>query len=69
MGNMNIYKRKHSHGIDTMSFENAQNFVASDALDLSNAVGVSKNDTNLRRRQTLLRELAYVFFNLNKEDS
>ena len=52
-----------------MSFKNSQDLVSSNALDLSNTMRVTKNYTDLRRRQTLLREFADVFFNLMNTDN
>ena len=50
-----------------MSFEDAKDFAASDAIDLSNTVRISENDTNLRRGQTFLRKLADIFFDLEQK--
>lgn len=47
-----------------MSLKNAQDLVASNALNLSNTMRITKNDTDLRRSQTLLRKFADVFLNL-----
>lgn len=47
-----------------MSFEDTEDFAAGNALDLSNTVRVTENDTDLRRCQTLLGKLAYIFINL-----
>ena len=47
-------------GRHSCSLEDAQNLVSSDALDLSNSVGITKNNTNLRRGQSLLCEFANV---------
>lgn len=47
-----------------MSFKNAQDLVPSNALDLSNTMRITKNDTDLRRSQPLLRKFADVFINL-----
>ena len=41
----------------TLGLQDAENFVASDTLNLSNTVRVSENNTNLRRSETLLRAL------------
>ena len=49
-----------------MSFENTQDLASGDALDLSNTMRITKNDADLRRCQTFLRELTYVFFDLKK---
>jgi len=38
--------------------EYAQNLITGDDLGLGDSVGVSKHDTNLTRRRSLLRELA-----------
>lgn len=47
-----------------MSLQNAKDLAAGDAPDLSNSMGVTENDADLRRRQTLLCELADVIFDL-----
>src|SRR5574339_685750 len=47
-----------------MSFKNAQDLVASNALNLSNTMRITKNDTDLRWSQTLLRKLADVLLNI-----
>ncbi|CAI5527805.1 unnamed protein product [Closterium sp. Naga37s-1] len=48
----------------TVSLENAQDLAASDARHLRDTVRVPQNDADLRRRQTLLRELADVLVDL-----
>ena len=53
---------------NTMSFQDPKDLTPSDALHLSNAVRITKNDTDLRRCQPLLRELADVLPDL-KNDS
>jgi hypothetical protein len=42
---------------ETVGLENTENLVTSNIFDLGNAVGVTKNHTNLRGGQTLLSEL------------
>ena len=49
-----------------MSLQNAQDLATSDAPDLSNAMGVTENDADLRRGQALLCELADVILNLRR---
>jgi len=49
-----------------MSFEDAEDFAAGNALDLSNAVRITKNNTDLRRSQTLLSKLANSLINLKQ---
>ena len=48
----------------SVSFENPQNFAASYGLHLSDAVRVTENDTDLRRRQSFLPELADVIIHV-----
>lgn len=48
----------------TMGLEYPQNLAARDTPHLSNSMGITKNNTNLRRGQTLLRKLADVFLNI-----
>lgn len=50
-----------------MSLEDTENFAAGDALDLSNAMRVTKNNADLRWSQTLLRELADILLHLNQQ--
>lgn len=38
---------------ETVRFQNSHNLVTSDNLSLSNTVGISQQDTDLRRSQTL----------------
>ena len=52
-----------------MSFKYPQNLAASDALHLSNPMRITKNNTDLRRCQTLLCKLANVLLNLNDKDA
>lgn len=47
-----------------MTLENAENLASGNALHLSNTVGVTENHADLRRGQTLLRELADILLNL-----
>jgi hypothetical protein len=46
---------------ETVGLQDTEDLVTSNTLDLRNAVGVTENDTNLRRRQTLLSELEDLF--------
>ena len=48
----------------TMTLENAQDLASSNAFDLSNAVRITKNNTNLRWCQPFLCKLANVILNL-----
>lgn len=50
---------------NTMGLKNTQDFASSNTSDLSNPVRITKNHTNLRRGQTLLRKLADIIFNLS----
>ena len=52
----------------SVGLEDTNDLLASDGLDLGDTVGVTKDDTNLRRSQTLLGELADVFFNIGSRD-
>ena len=52
----------------TVSLKDANNLLSSDGLDLSDTVGVTKNDTNLGGGQTLLGKLADVFLNIGGRD-
>lgn len=45
-------------GRQAVGFEDAHNLLARDALDLSNTFLITENDTNLRREETFLGELA-----------
>ena len=47
-----------------MSLKDAQDLASSNALNLSNTMRITKNDTNLRWGQTLLCKLANVILNL-----
>lgn len=51
--------------IYTMSFKNPQDLAASDTLNLSNAMRITKNNTNLGWRQPLLGKLTNVLVYLN----
>jgi hypothetical protein len=42
---------------ETVGLQDTKDLVTSNTLDLGNTVGVTENDTNLRRRQTLLSKL------------
>lgn len=48
-----------------MSLEDPKDLAPGDALDLGDTVRVTKNNTNLRRRQSLLRKLEDVFLHLS----
>ena len=48
-----------------MGLEDAEDLAAGDALDLSNAVGVTEDDADLRLCEALLGELAYAFVHLD----
>lgn len=48
----------------TIGFQNAENLVTSDNLDLSNAMAVTEDDTNLRWSCALLRQLADLVHHL-----
>jgi hypothetical protein len=48
----------------TMSLEDPKDFAASDKLNLSNSMRISKNNTDLRWSQTLLCKLANSLFHL-----
>lgn len=48
----------------TMSFQNSENLASSNTFHLWNSVRVTKNDTNLRWGQTLLRKFADGLINL-----
>ena len=49
-----------------MSLENPEDLAPIDALNLRDTVGIAENDTNLRRRQPLLRKFADVLLHLEK---
>ena len=48
----------------TVLLEKTQDLVASHALDLSDAVGITQGDTNLGGRQALLGKLAHLLLDL-----
>jgi hypothetical protein len=48
---------------ETVGLEDTENLVTSDTLDLGNAMGITKNDTNLGRGQTLLGKLEDLLAN------
>jgi hypothetical protein len=52
----------------TVGLEDTNDLLASDRLDLGDTVGVTKDDTDLRRSQTLLGKFADVFFNIGSRD-
>jgi hypothetical protein len=52
----------------SVGLEDANNLLASDGLDLSDTIGITENDTNLRRSQTLLGELTDVVLNICVRD-
>jgi hypothetical protein len=49
-----------------MSFEDTEDFAAGNGLNLSNTVRITKNNTDLRRSQTLLCKLANILINLKQ---
>lgn len=49
-----------------MSLEDPENLVTGDALHLRDAVGVTEDDADLRRREPFLRELKDVFLHLRE---
>jgi len=51
-------------GAKTVSLEEADDLVTGDVLDLGDAVGVTEDNSNLRRGKTLLGELADLVHNL-----
>ena len=51
-----------------MTLENAENLASGDALHLSNSMGVTENHADLRRGETLLRKLADILLNLEKQE-
>ena len=51
-------------GSESIGLENADELLASNRLDLSNAVGITQDDTNLRGSKTLLGELADIVFDI-----
>ena len=53
--------------ISTMALQNSQDFAASHALHLRDAVGVTEDDTNLGRGEPLFRQLAEMVLNLKVE--
>jgi len=59
-----MHRSIRSRGVRTLSLEDAQNAVTGDNLDLGNAVGVTEDDTNLRRGGTLPGELANLLDDL-----
>ena len=53
--------------ISTMALKDSQDFAASHALHLRDAVGVTEDDTNLGRGEPLFRQLADMVLNLKVE--
>ena len=51
-----------------MSLKDPENFAAGDTLDLGDTVRITKNDTNLRRRQPFLRKLTHAIFHICSGD-
>lgn len=49
-------------GGKTVLLQNTKNLLASDGLDLANAVGISQNNTDLRRSKTLSGKFANLVF-------
>ena len=49
----------------SVGLQNTSELATSHVLDLADAVRVTENDTNLRRSETLLGELADLFANLS----
>ena len=47
----------------TVGLQNTHNLRASNVFDLTNTVGISQDNTNLRRSQTLLGQLANMLVN------
>jgi hypothetical protein len=52
----------------SVGLEDADNLLASNGLDLGDTIGITENDTNLRRSQTLLGELADVILDISGGD-
>ncbi len=52
----------------SIGLQDSNNLLSSDGLDLGDSVGITKNDTNLGGGQSLLCELANVFFDLRGSD-
>jgi hypothetical protein len=55
-------------GGKSIGLEDANNLLSSDRLDLGNTIGIPEDDTNLRRGQTLLSELAHMFLDVGGRD-
>lgn len=53
---------------ESIGLEDTDNLLTCDGLDLSDTIGVTQNDTNLRRGQTLLGKLAYMFLDIGGRD-
>ena len=52
----------------SVGLQKTNNLLSSDSLDLGNAIGVTKNDTNLGGSQTLLGQLAHMFLHICSRD-
>jgi len=52
----------------SIGLQQTDNLLSSDRFDLSNTIGVTKDDTNLRWSQTLLSKLAYMFFHIRSRN-
>ena len=46
-------------GILTLGFQDSENLVTGDESDLRDPMGITKSDTNLRRREAFTGEFAY----------
>jgi hypothetical protein len=55
-------------GGKSIGLKDADNLLSSDRLDLGNTIGIPEDDTNLRRGQTLLGELAHMLFHIGGRD-
>ena len=52
----------------TIGFQNTNNFLSSNGFDLSDTIGITKDDTNLGRCETFLGKFANVFFDIRSGD-
>jgi len=52
----------------TVGLEKTYNLLSGDHLNLGDTIGITKDDSNLRRGQTLLGKLADVFFDISSRD-
>ena len=69
LANLNGFLDKHvkilrDFGGESISLQNTNNLLSGDRLDLRDAVGVTQNNPNLRRSETLLGKLADVIFDI-----